>query len=937
MAEFTQWHIEEMQLDLDSNTQGAIPIVYGRQGDKDGVLCNIELTQQGVAVQQSWFTGKRVYFESRGNGVSVRKQADSIIDGVVKVVLPEAVFSNIGLVKDNFLRIEDASTGNTIISGTSSFQVYVRRGDLDPNASDYYLEEIENIVSDIDEWVIVLKRLLEQYANEGQAQFDIWFKSVKEVLYGIDPGGSILRELVEARTDDSGFNFPNLKTRLGNFERNTNRQLEQKVNYDYLEATLSLYSGGGVKDVFYSLASLNSMHPNGAMGPMLVYDTIHTDGAHQYTWVVDRWKDIGLFNPEGIAKASVTFDKLSTSPEDVLTRSEKLDNILIAGNDLDNNTIILAANPDSTVFKVPVTKGGVIRFPKIQPITGQVMFGVDENEKMTFRVDWNGLPLFSRYGYTISNDFIEIDLAKVNEVFNEVSLYISIPTASLGTFNIEGRGTIDLDTFEYLNTEPYKNKPEKNLQQLSDSFTYTISVEKLLSTRLEGYDLNKGTLAIPKVVTHMTVKLERLPKQGVLKLPQSNTERGQLFVLVDNEGGFINNKPWNIYSDTWYENRNGVLRIDLAELYKSKPKTHAVYIGYLMTDNDNWYQIAENVVSFEEVFKWGYPETDDVLTDDNFNLPNYVPLVSGKESYIYFDNLLIGKNLYAEPIPVIARNQRDDKVVLTNTSDAVQEISYDGKKINVPIKSVPKNAGSGQSLNVMVIGESTSEASDYMTALAENFTNDVVDINFIGTRSSGGINHEARSGWGSGTLRYVAEANGSTNSFLNPSTGTFDLDYYFENNPDVVVPDMVLLNFGINLPNRYTTNGTTETQMDHYEFFINQFKAKNPNVIFIVGLSFSFNRWSNFWFEPQRDEIMKITKQTNEQFKERENERIFLNPQYVCLDMRLDFPHSEVPSNQFSSVTTKVGTNNVHPATSGYKNVALMTYNAIKYALLKIV
>lgn len=125
--------------------------------------------------------------------------------------------------------------------------------------------------------------------------------------------------------------------------------------------------------------------------------------------------------------------------------------------------------------------------------------------------------------------------------------------------------------------------------------------------------------------------------------------------------------------------------------------------------------------------------------------------------------------------------------------------------------------------------------------------------------------------------------------------------------------------------------------MNHYEFFIKQFKAKNPNVIFIVGLSHSVNRWSNYWFDQGRDAIMKITKQTNEQFKNRETERIFLNPQYVCLDMRLDFPHSEVPSNQFSDITTNIATNNVHPETSGYKNIALMAYNAIKYALFKTV
>lgn len=94
----------------------------------------------------------------------------------------------------------------------------------------------------------------------------------------------------------------------------TNLVLEQKASVAYVEAVLSLYSGGGVKDVFYSLAALNAAHPNGALGPMLVYDTSHVDGEHQYTWVINKWKDIGVFNPEGVADFSLDAIKLKVTP-----------------------------------------------------------------------------------------------------------------------------------------------------------------------------------------------------------------------------------------------------------------------------------------------------------------------------------------------------------------------------------------------------------------------------------------------------------------------------------------------------------------------------------------------------------------------------------------------------------------------------------------------
>nr|WP_276612163.1 SGNH/GDSL hydrolase family protein [Lactococcus lactis] len=235
----------------------------------------------------------------------------------------------------------------------------------------------------------------------------------------------------------------------------------------------------------------------------------------------------------------------------------------------------------------------------------------------------------------------------------------------------------------------------------------------------------------------------------------------------------------------------------------------------------------------------------------------------------------------------------------------------------------------------MVIGESTSEDGRFMTNLKNFFDSDVVNIDFIGTRTSGGVRHEARSGWGSGTLRYIGKANNATNSFWNPEIREFDLDYYFSQHSDVPIPDVILLNFGINEVNRYVTDGRSGTQSEHYDFFIREFRKKNPNLISIIGLSHSFSRWSNYWMESERDNIMKRTKQTIEDFKDRESERIFLNPWYVCLDMRWDFQYSEIKSNQFSEKTSIVGTDGVHPAESGYKNMALMSYFAIKNAVSK--
>lgn len=202
---FKQWHIEELVLDTDSNTQGAIPVIYGRQGDRDGVLCNISLTQQGLPVAPEWFTGKRIFFESRGNGVSVRKEVEAVESGIVKVVIPESTFTNVGLVPENFLRVEEASTSAVVISGTTSFRVYVRQGNLDPNASKYYLEEIEVMALSFKAWMknimdtipesdvteLALKHIqLEEFVAQTTIAFDteeprfadIWYRDIGEAI-----------------------------------------------------------------------------------------------------------------------------------------------------------------------------------------------------------------------------------------------------------------------------------------------------------------------------------------------------------------------------------------------------------------------------------------------------------------------------------------------------------------------------------------------------------------------------------------------------------------------------------------------------------------------------------------------------------------------------------------------------------------------------------
>ena len=704
-----------------------------------------------------------------------------------------------------------------------------------------------------------------------------------------------------------------------------------KTEVAKVEDMVSKMPSATPKETFNNLSELKVKYPSGSTYAMVVLESDGVTG-YVYLWNGLEWKKGALYQGLGLGKNSVTFDKLYIDSFDALSTADVFGGKGIGWND-ENNNIVLINEPNSTVYRIPLDQTGFMKIKLIEPVSYQSIFVVDKNNKMVFRQTWKELQNISRVGWKFTNNILEIDIEVVRQLSLSDAIYINIPTIRINEFKADTIGNIDPADLKYLDLRNYKNPPLESLKSLSDKYM-PFESEKLLNKRLTGYVATTGKVALENDSSWMTFKIINVPNKGTLTLPKSSIISDQLFVLEDSNQVCFNNIEYS-KKEPWFNFSETSMTISFTDLIRIYPRTVTLYVGFMKADDENFFSEAQNIAQLSDVFKWAEEPNQGMLTEYNLNFPPYVPLVAGKESYIYFDNVLIDKNFYEQSITAIARNRREDKVVLSGVSNYTQSINIGGVIGNIPIKVISESAGAGKNLKVMVIGESTSEDGRFMTNLKNFFDLDVVNIDFIGTRTSGGVRHEARSGWGSGTLRYTENANNATNSFWNPDTREFDLDYYFSQHSDVPIPDVILLNFGINEVNRYVTDGRSGTQSEHYDFFIREFRKKNPNLISIIGLSHSFSRWSNYWAEPERNNIMKRTKQTIEDFKDRESEKIFLNPWYVCLDMRWDFQYSEVKSNQFSDKTSIIGTNNVHPDDSGYKNMALMSYFAIKNAVSK--
>lgn len=82
-------------------------------------------------------------------------------------------------------------------------------------------KELEQIIIDFNEQVV-----------EQQQSFEIWFESIKEILESVDPGGILLSEIVESRTDIKGVVHESLSSRLNKTD------IENESNFSKINNTV---------------------------------------------------------------------------------------------------------------------------------------------------------------------------------------------------------------------------------------------------------------------------------------------------------------------------------------------------------------------------------------------------------------------------------------------------------------------------------------------------------------------------------------------------------------------------------------------------------------------------------------------------------------------------------------------------------------------------
>lgn len=303
-------------------------------------------------------------------------------------------------------------------------------------------------------------------------------------------------------------------------------------------------------------------------------------------------------------------------------------------------------------------------------------------------------------------------------------------------------------------------------------------------------------------------------------------------------------------------------------------------------------------------------EKEEILID----IPNKIYALEGDTIKIYFDNLLLNREDYLIDIDCSIGGHYSDRweanIEHSNAGRTYKLIFslYDKqakllKTKETNIICVAKEKGNGVTRKNLYLGDSTIRAELITKRVLERFEKDSMNIELLGTQHRGDnpLNkYEGRGGWNAEMwcTWYDKDSFYPVNPFINPLTQKFDAQYYMRNNnyDDL---DMLVIHLGINDNLKFTSDEEQDSKIkqiiEYYNEIITSFKKYKSSIKIAIGVTIPPNQsqdsfvatykcGQNQW-RYKRNNIRWVDRLINE-FKDRENENIYLVPINVVLDTK---------------------------------------------------
>lgn len=353
-----------------------------------------------------------------------------------------------------------------------------------------------------------------------------------------------------------------------------------------------------------------------------------------------------------------------------------------------------------------------------------------------------------------------------------------------------------------------------------------------------------------------------------------------------------------------------------------------------------------------EPFDNFYIQSKYITTEDKIimNLPSKVYALVGYECNIYFENLVEDWTKYKWNITCTKGMQLERGYRITPVSGDVGSytLTIDAElndKCHVSKTATliitGENARSGESDDVMILGDSTTNNGIAVTKLNANLENDVYSISTIGTRGTSPNNHEGRSGWT--FAKYFQPPNagdiasGVENPWYNTTTQTFDADFYFDGT-GIAKPDWFIINLGINDTFSYTNDemlsSAITTIIGLCDDMIESMNSASENTKIGICLTIPPNHSQDAFGKAykcgqtrdryKRNNVLFVNAMIKE-YDNREDEGIYIIPIYANLDTVYNMGMETLAVNaRNTSITyqSPIENGGVHPVDSGYWQIA---------------